>query len=107
MSSQDAWIESIRNLFPDYDQMKADMEYPSFSAVLEQQRNEWAVSIDRKNRDIFYLLPDEGIKARVDWAVKTLLSWKFVDRTDYNRWLFLNKNQAEKFITLYNLRWST
>lgn len=42
-----------------------------------------------------------------EWIKKTLSSWKDVSLVGVDSWQFENKKTAEKFITLFNLKWAT
>lgn len=42
----------------------------------------------------------------INWATEELVKWPRVRRTAYDMWKFSNKKQADKFITLFNLRWA-
>ena len=42
---------------------------------------------------------------RVAWSDHELKKWKNCVRNDQNSWIFENKNDAEKFITVFHLSW--
>ena len=42
----------------------------------------------------------------VYWCEEQLKSWKSVRRTAWDQWTFNNIKDAEKFQTLFNLRWA-
>lgn len=42
----------------------------------------------------------------ITWATEELDKWPRVRRTAYDMWKFPSKKQADKFITLFNLKWA-
>ena len=42
----------------------------------------------------------------ITWAIEELDKWPRVRRTAYDMWKFPSKKQADKFITLFNLKWA-
>ena len=41
----------------------------------------------------------------VEWSQTVLSSWKSVRRMSYDMWYFKTKREAEKFLTLFTLKW--
>jgi len=47
-----------------------------------------------------------GLDEKVEWMFQTLKTWKTAKRTAWDMWVFDNKHEAEKFITLFTLQWA-
>jgi hypothetical protein len=75
--------------------------------LLERRGRKWCVRFEETWQD------DTGVHVTnnrmhtemVDWAVEQLASWPMCVRMAYDQWFFDRKQDAEKFITLCNLKW--
>lgn len=71
-------------------------------------RKKWCVSIveevrdEEEGREIYFKHLDECIT----WCIHTLEPWKGVNRTSYDMWYFDRHEDAQKFITLFSLKWA-
>ena len=106
----DPWVHILQQIEPKYLELADLMETgPKILATLTKRRLRWQVRIhedwgsaDQPDRNPGYGKLDK----RCDWATEQLVNWKFVKRISYQDWIFFNKTQAEKFLTLYNLKWA-
>jgi hypothetical protein len=102
----DNWAEVLKQIEPDYDNLKEIMDNgPKVVARMRTFNNRWRVRIEEE----WELDSNPGygkLDKRCDWAAEQLANWKFVGRLSYQEWVFLNRAQAEKFLTLYNLKWA-
>ena len=65
------------------------------------------MALPRKVREAAEKAADyKNLDERCEWAEQQLQNWKFVTRLSHQEWKFFNKRSAEKFITLFNLRWT-
>lgn len=115
MSIADPWESIVKQLVPDYDTLKYMAENgPRIIAVLKKINLSTRIRIeeDWENTDTTqqYLYLTAGydkLDSRCDWAAEQLQSWKFVTRLSHQEWKFLRRRDAEKFITLFNLKWAS
>ena len=113
MNLDDPWTKLLEAIEPDYFKLKQmSEEGPTISATLEKRRVRWWVCIheDWGNTPAdqqyqYYTAPDNKVDQRIHWAEEQLKDWKYVSRQSWQHWAFLRKHDAEKFITLFNLRW--
>jgi len=106
----DSWEDMVRQLEPDYDTLKDFMHNgPKIVASMRTFNNKWRVRIEED-----WGIADQPdtnsseskLDIRCNWAAEQLANWKFVGRISYQEWIFINRTQAEKFLTLYNLKWA-
>jgi len=109
----DPWTSMLEALEPAYFDLKnVVINGPKISATLDKRRVRWWVDIheDWSNTPAalqyqYYTASDSKLTERIDWAAEQLEEWKFVSRQSYRHWAFMRKSDAEKFITLFNLKW--
>jgi hypothetical protein len=105
-----AWEEMLRQIEPNYGALKDIMENgPKIVAVMRTFNRKWRVRIEEdwsRNGDQYYTADFSNLDIRCDWAANQLTDWKFVRRISHQEWVFLNRNQAEKFLTIFNLKWA-
>jgi hypothetical protein len=73
------------------------------------QQRKWTVKIEEvwaSVDDAGNYFNSTGLDQRVEWTAKTLDTWKTATRTSWDMWVFNNKKEAEKFITVYHLTWA-
>ncbi len=85
---------------------------PKVKAVLEHKNFKWHVKIvedwgDSSIGHMYYTASYVNRDICVDWTTDQLSRQKFVNRVSFDQWVFLRKRDAEKFITLFNLRWAS
>ena len=84
IATKDPWTQ-VLNQF--YDLNRVTIKLSSFG-------KKWKISISGFNEKIF------------DWVDDTLIHWNNVVNITTDCWVFENHKDAEKFITLFNLRWA-
>lgn len=105
------WIQAIKTLVPEYDDLVERMdEKVIVRAFLKKEGIRWTVWIKEDWTGstlghLYYTATYDEVDKRIEWAEQQLASWKFVSRVERDQWCFFSKKQAEKFITLFNLRW--
>ena len=109
--TSDPWIETLRQIDPNYDQYQTMIEEgPNIVARARKVNLRWRVRIeenwDHSNGEYYYTFNDSKLDSRCKWAEEQLKSWRFVGRLSHQEWYFFNRKQAEKFVTLFNLRWA-
>jgi hypothetical protein len=108
----DPWKDVLRQIEPDYDQYE-DMllKGPEVSASLKKVNLHWRVRIEElwNNEEIgelYYTSDYSNLDSRCNWAEEQLKNWRFVTRLSHQEWKFASKEQALKFLTLFNLKWT-
>jgi len=66
-------------------------------------KSKWVIQIKPNDEANNYL----GADTQVIWATEELEKWEGVKRRSWNMWSFPTKHDAEKFQTLYCLKWLT
>ena len=107
----DPWIKAITDLVPEYEDLKYMTENgPTIAAVLRTFNLKPRVRIEEdwnnSNGEFYYTTNYSNLDSRCEWAAEQLSSWKFVTRMSHQEWMFLRRRDAEKFITLFNLKWA-
>jgi len=110
----DPWTSLLEALEPSYFKWKDMLDNgPKISATLDKRRIRWWVNIyeDWENTPAdlqyqYYTVSDSKLTERINWAEEQLKTWKLVSRQSYRHWAFMRRSDAEKFITLFNLRWT-
>lgn len=105
----DTWAELLRQAEPNYDTLK-DIMYngPKIVARMRTFNNKWRVRVEEDWGVAEQ--PDRNGNSKLDirceWACEQLASWQSVNRMSYQEWMFPDRARAEKFLTLYNLKWA-
>lgn len=107
----DPWVEFITQMVPEYNDLKHMTENgPTITAVLRtiNLRPRVRIEEDWNNSDgsTYYTFDYSNLDSRCEWAAEQLHNWKFVTRLSHQEWKFLRRKDAEKFITLFNLKWA-
>ena len=107
----DPWVEFITQMVPEYDDLKHMTENgPTITAVLRTVNLGPRVRIEEdwvnSNGEFYYTTDYSNLDSRCEWAAEQLSSWKFVTRLSHQEWKFFRRKDAEKFITLFNLKWA-
>ena len=109
----DPWQHMLLAIEPAYDSYKAAMERgPRYVPLLHQGASTlhpWELEIDEQWPDgVNYgtMESDTELRLRCAWCEDQLDTWPDVIQWDPTRWLFKNRHDAEKFITLYYLKWA-
>jgi hypothetical protein len=109
----DPWTGIIAQMVPGYEDLKHMAENgPRITAVLRKINLSTRVRIEEDwgetdtTQQYLYLTADCGkLDSRCEWAAEQLQNWKFVNRLSHQEWKFLCRKDAEKFKTLFLLKW--
>lgn len=111
---RDPWTSMLEALEPSYFKWKDILDNgPKISATLDKRRVRWWINIheDWENtppeyHDQYYTASYSKLSERIKWTEEQLDNWRLVSRQSYHHWAFMRRADAEKFITLFNLRWT-
>lgn len=113
MTAKNAWIDSILQITPDYPEIVKQWKHmldngPLIVTRIESNYPEWDLEVYPKSEFEQFdpLWFSEEIYNRLYWCDQQLSNWKDVRRKRYDIWAFQNKEDAEKFQTLYTLTWT-
>lgn len=115
MSTTDPWMHMIYQVCPTYDDLKYMMNnFPKIKIVIEGKRNSWNLSVVENRSDFghdeggsYSYQPDNpNYDFIVNWSEQELSTWKNCRRIAWNMWQFKYKQDAEKFSTLFYLKWA-
>jgi hypothetical protein len=106
----DPWGHTLSMLEPDIDVLKDFTDRgPQIKPKLKLVHRTWVMEI----KIDWGMFDDFGnpwgtlnLDHRVIWAAAQLETWDNVSRQAWDMWHFKHKRDAEKFITLYNLKWT-
>jgi hypothetical protein len=103
------WELMLTDLVPDYDDLVEVMQLgPSINFTLTSVNNEWELSFNENWGDINDAgihFNSENFYDRINWSVIELEKWK-CRQTWWNTWNFKSRREAEKFITIFKLKWT-
>lgn len=107
----DNWTDVLRQLQPDYDVLQDVLDNGlKIRARMHRVNFAWRVRIeedwDHSDGELYYTADDGKLDSRCEWAAEQLNSWKTATRLSHQEWKFLRRKDAEKFITLYSLKWA-
>jgi hypothetical protein len=112
MNLADPWPLMLEQVNPEYRRLKFIVDFgPEVKAVLRKVNLSWRVRLeeDWDNEEIgevYYTADYKNLDERCEWADQQLKSWKFATRLSHQEWKFSNRKEAEKFIILFNLKWT-
>ena len=75
-----------------------------FTGVVRRE-GKWALTIDEIVEGEEHYT-SEKFTACIDWTISTLTTWPDCTRMGYDTWYFKYKRDAEKFNTLFQLKWA-
>jgi hypothetical protein len=100
----DPWIHMLKQLEPEYDKYKDITEYgqPAFMIdLISDIKGKFQIRIyDNWNLD------SKEFDVSIFWATKQLATWPNCRRIAWDRWQFKTRKDAEKFKTLFILKWA-
>lgn len=110
----DPWEQMLLSIEPEYDTYKAMMSRgPRYIPILTyiDSKRVWQLKIHEqwpKGVDPTYSTSESGLELdiRCTWCETQLKKYSEVSRWSWQHWHFKNQYEAEKFITLYQLRWA-
>jgi|AntAceMinimDraft_12_1070368.scaffolds.fasta_scaffold39357_2 hypothetical protein len=103
----DPWIAILTAIEPEYKKLAAmPVKEPTIKPRIWKSNRGWFVSLEE-------VWPDEVIEVdnadmldnRIRWASAQLATWPACSRQAYDMWLFKQKLDAEKFITIFSIQW--
>jgi hypothetical protein len=98
-------------LKPEYITLKSMLERGNkIYADLSQRGQSWCIQLQEEPPEVVHgpvFSEFDKLNQRVDWCCEQLKSWTNVRRTGHDIWYFSRKRDAEKFQTLYNLKWAS
>lgn len=104
------WEAILAQLEPMYEDLKARMNRgQEICADLSQRGREWCIVLQEQplaHGNIPDWADSGNLDERVNWSIDQLQEWPGVRRMAYDMWHFKRKRDAEKFQTLYNLKWA-
>ena len=108
---KDTWTHVLQALHPDYDKLAEIMKHGPIIKCELSKKGKYTVLqlVEHYHYDqarLFHLDSKETTEDHVSWAVEQLSEWKDVKRMAWDQWHFKYKKDADKFITLFNLRWA-
>ena len=106
----DPWIHIVRSIEPRVKELQQILDQGSIiKPVLDRNRQgAWQITLDSNlnKQDIFVDYDVETFNDRIEWVKNELENWD-AWRSSYDTWVFSSKEEAEKFITYYILRWAS
>jgi hypothetical protein len=100
----DPWIHMLKQLEPEYDKYKDITEYG---------QSKFMVSVTRDIKGKFQILiyddwnlDSKEFDVSIFWSTEQLASWPNCRRIAFDRWQFKRRGDAEKFKTLFILKWA-
>lgn len=79
---------------------------PTIKPVLTKKRKAWTLYLEEVWPDGDHSNNSSALDIRVEWVTKELAKWAGVRRTAWDTWIFDDKKDGEKFLTLYHLIWT-
>ena len=104
----DPWQHMLQALEPAYDELKDIMDSGHrVVPELDHIRTGWRITLkERFNKSNDYAtLEYNSLDTHVEWADQQLKDWPGAQRTAWDMWVFKDKAEAEKFMTLFYLSW--
>ena len=109
-TSIDPYIHTLVQLCPTYFTLKDIMDKgPKIFADLSRRGKQWSITRQEEvySDDVTPIWTNPGaLDERVNWTMNQLENWPDVRRMSHDMWYFKRKRDAEKFQTLYNLKWA-
>ena len=108
----DLWTQMLEQIEPEYSTLKFIVENgPKVKAALRKVNLSWRVRLEEdwdndEIGEVYYTADYKNLDERCEWADQQLKSWKSATRLSHQEWKFSNRKEAEKFIILFNLKWT-
>jgi hypothetical protein len=109
MTSIDPWPTIVQSL------ENSSHYYKSFSKVLEKRlnvgididelANAWRLSIVEKHEESPLWNDYDKFYNAISWSTEQLITWPNVSKMSFKSWIFDSQKDAEKFKTLFVLKW--
>ena len=85
---------------------RARLENSKLFTSVVRRGQEWAMTIDEVVEGEDHYTSTKFTNC-IDWTINTLVTWPNCTRMGYDTWYFKHKYDAEKFNTLFQLKWVT
>lgn len=106
------WKAILKEFYSDYEQLNTLFGNKiRATADITKQDNKWTLVIygnglTKAQRKIYSSLVDEQFEQKLKWTDSQLSNWQLVKKLNDSTWQFSNKDDALKFKTLFNLKWT-
>lgn len=107
----DTWEKFLQAWEPDInalrDMLRIGIEPKIKFQVYELAENSFCLSIIESWPENCYILQysESYYEKAIKFIESELLNWPDVTKINQDTWCFTSRNQAEKFITVFNLKW--
>jgi hypothetical protein len=112
MIVSDPWTQMLERLEPEYPTLKSIVDLgPEVKAILRKVNLSWRVRLEEdwnneRIGEVYYTADYQNLDERCEWASQQLATWNTATRLSHQEWKFSKRVDAEKFITLFTLRWT-
>jgi hypothetical protein len=114
MIAPDPWVSAIAAFEPEYYKLKDAVEKaPKIRLVLRKVNLAWRIRIeedwdhvDADEQYLYYTADYGNLDTRCEWAATQLKDWQLVNRLSHQEWKFWKRKDADKFLTIFNLKWA-
>ncbi len=96
----DPWIAMVRKLVPNYEELRDILE---MEPKIEFKVTNRILTVSYP-ADV-YDMHSSKVSECIEWCTSELLNWDKCHRLSWNQWKFSNSANADKFLTLLNLKW--
>lgn len=107
--STDTWLHTVRQLCSEVDRLTAILDESSNldpKLRVHDTGEGWELVVEWTYDDLERYC-EILFEDRVEWITKQLKKQKNCFRADSGAWRFYSKRDAEQFLTLYYLKWSS
>ena len=112
--NSDPWTGVLEQFEPTYQNLKYKMERaPKIRVVLRKVNLAWRVRFEEdwdntssEDHYLYYTADYGNLDTRCNWSAEQLNKWIDVTRLSHQEWKFRSRNTAEKFLTIFNLKWA-
>lgn len=94
------WNHIIRSIEPEIDNINQHQFRVEAYKILHENSSGVVVYIRPQ-----YAYVDIAVTPMIEWTNLHLANWDTVKRYAYDKWIFSTETDADKFITLFNLKW--
>ena len=107
----DTWTHIVKAFTKDYNSIKEMIEIgPQPRCILGTKGRQTIVTVveiwKEDKLDLVAKYNSADFDSYIDWTIEQLETWSDVRRMAYDQWYFKRKKDAEKFITLFNIKWA-
>jgi hypothetical protein len=112
MNVVDPWTQVLEQINPEYRALKFIVDFgPEVKATLRKVNLSWRVRLEEdwdneEVGEIYYTADYQNLDKRCEWASQQLATWNTATRLSHQEWKFSKRADAEKFITLFTLKWT-